>query len=347
MASKGNSESSQAKQSENGKSAEVLAQLEWEGGWRARLGVPAVAGGFLYLFGAVIINSALGKAPTVGPLQGIAPALSGVVRPHESPRAPEVRYVSHHSLPLVGGSFISAIALLALTGVLIVLVRATRFRRPESWRATAPLVMIGGIGFAAVSIGHQIAGAILTHNFVAGHDFSNHAVDQALTTGPVNMGAQYISLIAGLSLIVGMISACLGAMRAGLLTRWMGVVGIFAALLIFLPIGGETLTLVPAFWLAAMGLLYLGRWPGGEPPAWAVGEARPWPTQAELRAARQPGAARSGGTSGQGTAGQGTSGQGTAATEPVPSENGGGSATSIAPPAPAGPRRRRKRGSRG
>ena len=36
-----------------------------------------------------------------------------------------------------------------------------------------------------------------------------------------------------------------------------------------------------------MGILYLGRWPGGDPPAWAAGEPRPWPTQAERRTERE------------------------------------------------------------
>jgi hypothetical protein len=321
MAFKGKS----GKRSQDGQDGGVHAQLEWESASRARLGVPGLAGGFLYLFGAVIIGSALGAAPTVGPLQGISPALDGVAHPQESPRAPEVRYVSHHALPLISGSVLSAIALLILTAVLVLLVRATRFRRPEPWAATMPLVLIGGIGFAAVSLGHQIAGAILTHQFASGHDFSNKAVDHALTTGPVNLTSQYISLLAGLSLTVGMISACLGAMRCGLLTRWMGVVGIFAALLIFLPIGGQTLTLVPAFWLAAMGLLYSSRWPGEEPPAWAAGESRPWPSQAEMRARQQA-------VAGATTAGDVAVENGSAT--PAPTRSGGG-------------RRRRKRGSRG
>lgn len=330
MASKGTVEPSSGKRSKNGRSSEVAAQLEWEREKRARLGVPAVGGGFLYLFGAVIIGSALGAAPTVGLLQGLSPALKGVASPHESPRAPEVRYISHHAFPLIAGSVLSAIALLALTAVLFVLVKATRFRRPESWQATLPLVLIGGIGFAAVSIGHQIAGAILTHQFATGSDFGNKAVEYALTSAGVNVAMQYISLLAGLSLTVGMISANLGAMRAGLLTRWMGVVGIFAALLIFLPIGGETLTLIPAFWLAAMGLLYMSRWPGEEPPAWEAGEARPWPTQAQMRAAQQAAAGQAPDVAVENGAGAGAA---------------AGAAAGLAP-APGG-RRRRKRGSRG
>jgi hypothetical protein len=59
--------------------------------------------------------------------------------------------------------------------------------------------------------------------------------------------------------------------------------------LIFLPIGGATLELVPAFWLVTMGMLCAERWPGGDPPAWTSGEARPWPSRADQRAAREAG----------------------------------------------------------
>ena len=81
----------------------------------------------------------------------------------------------------------------------------------------------------------------------------------------------------------------MNAQRVGLLPRWMGILGVFTGVLIFLPIGGAQLQVVPAFWLVMMGVLFMGRWSKGDPPAWAAGEARPWPTQAQLRAERESG----------------------------------------------------------
>ena len=71
-----------------------------------------------------------------------------------------------------------------------------------------------------------------------GHDFSGHAVEQALTKGTANAIIDYLDLLAGLALAAGMIMTMVGAMRVGLLPRWMGVLGIFTGVLIFLPIGG-------------------------------------------------------------------------------------------------------------
>jgi hypothetical protein len=38
-------------------------------------------------------------------------------------------------------------------------------------------------------------------------------------------------------------------------------------------------------WFIYFGLLVLGKVPGGKPPAWAAGEAIPWPTPGEKAAA--------------------------------------------------------------
>jgi hypothetical protein len=40
---------------------------------------------------------------------------------------------------------------------------------------------------------------------------------------------------------------------------------------------------IEAFWLGAIGALFLGNWPGGRGPAWESGEAEPWPTPAQRR----------------------------------------------------------------
>jgi hypothetical protein len=266
--------------------ADIRAQVAREVERRNRLAVPAFAGGFLYLLSAIIISGTLNGAPTVGLLQGLTPALSGVANPAVSPRAPEVKFISHHAFPLIAGSVLAAISIGALTLILLLLLDATSFRRPQIWRATRPLVLGGGIAVALVSIGHQVASAVETHSFVVGHNFSNHAVEKALTNGTPNQIADYVDLFAGLALAAGMVATMINALRVGLLPRWMAFLGMFTALLIFLPIAGAELQVVPAFWMVMMGILFLGRWPKEEPPAWAAGEARPWPSQAKLRAER-------------------------------------------------------------
>ena len=312
--------------------SEISEQVAGESDRRSRLAVPAFAGGVLYLLGAIIATSTLNGAPTVGLLQGLAPALSGVANPPVSPRAEEVKFISHHAFALIAGSTLAAVSIGALTLILLLLLDATRFRRPETWSAARPLVLFGGIGLALLSVGHQVVSSIETHSFAVGHDFSSRAVDNALTKGATNVVTDYVDLLAGIALMAGMIGVMVNALRVGLLPRWMGILGMFAGVLIFLPIGGATLEVVPAFWMVMMGILYVGRWPNGEPPAWAAGEARPWPSQADRRAASEEGRAAE-------KAGKG---------RPALSAAGADLAPAPAQPAPSGrsSKRRRKRGAR-
>jgi hypothetical protein len=315
---------------------EIRAQVASESARRGRLAVPALAGGLLYLLGAIIIANTLNGAPTVGLLQGLAPALRGEANPLVSPRAEEVKFISHKALALIFGSGVAALSIGALTLVLLLLADATRFRRPQLWPAVRPMVLAGGVAFAVVSVGHQVVGAIETHNFAVGHDLSNHAVDQALTKGTTNVIVEYLDLLAGLALAAGMLVIMINVLRVGLLPRWLGILGMISSLLLFLPIGGAQLEIIPAFWLVMTGILFAGRWPNGDPPAWAAGEPRPWPTAAQRRAERDAG---SDGGERNGRGGRNGAGKQPAlpAAGPEPATQGGGSPR----------RRRRKRSARG
>jgi hypothetical protein len=268
--------------------AETQQRVALETERRDRLAVPALAGGVLYLLSGIVINAILKGLPTVGIVQGLEPALRGEADPAVSPRAAEVRFIDHHAFGLIAGSVLTVLAVAALTLVLLFLVDCTRVRRPDAWPPARPLVLIGGVGYAALNLVHQIALAISSHEFANGRDLSNSAVEKALLgSGGLGVTLALLGLLAALALAIGTISVAVGAMRAGLLPRWLSVLGVISGLL-FLPFfAAATLQLIPAFWLVATGVLLMGRWPGGDPPAWAAGEARPWPTQAELRAERE------------------------------------------------------------
>jgi hypothetical protein len=144
------------------------------------------------------------------------------------------------------------------------------------------------------------------------------------------MSVVYLALIAALALAAGTIVVSMNAQRVGLIPRWMGILGIFTGLLVFLPIGGAQLQIVPAFWLAMMGVLLMGRWSKGDPPAWAAGEARPWPSGAQVRAERQSG--------GEGGDGRRSPSNASADVAPAPTQPASGGSSR---------RRRRKRKARG
>ncbi len=316
----------------------IRARVAHESERRNRLGVPSIAGGVLFLLGGVIVTTTLRTLPTVGTIQGLAPALRGEANPAVSPGAAEVRFIDHHAFGLIAGNLLQAVAIFFLVLVLLFLLGAVRFRRPETSRAARPLVLCGGVAMVLVSIAHPVAQVLNAHNFVTGHDFTAEAVNHALTQSKVLEATEILGLLGGLALAAGMVVVTLGAARTGLMARWTMYLGIFAALLAFTPFGlalGEAQQLIPAFWMVSTGILLMGRWPGGDPAAWAAGEARPWPSSAEIRAQRDAGREGGRGARAQQSIGEGTNGTSDVAPAPTQPARGGSS------------RRRRKRGARG
>jgi hypothetical protein len=91
--------------------------------------------------------------------------------------------------------------------------------------------------------------------------------------------SQAVLFPAVLGLVVMMIYVPLQAQRAGLLTRFFGSLGMAlgASMILILPVA----LLGVLVWMGYLGLLFVGRVPGGRPPAWETGEAVPWPRPGE------------------------------------------------------------------
>jgi len=107
-------------------------------------------------------------------------------------------------------------------------------------------------------------------------DSATNAIEDA----PLRTPAKIVELVGGLALAFALAYCSLHALRTGLLTRFWGSLGIalgVAVLLGLLPIA--------LIWFAYIGLLIAGWVPNGRPPAWAAGEAIPWPSPGEKAAA--------------------------------------------------------------
>ncbi len=107
-------------------------------------------------------------------------------------------------------------------------------------------------------------------------DEATNALSEA---GPQGLATGF-ALGGRLGLAVALVYTCLFAMRTGLLSRFWGSLG--------MALGVAALLLLVQFTLIFfiyLGLLLLGWVPGGRPPAWASGEAIPWPTPGEKAAA--------------------------------------------------------------
>lgn len=104
---------------------------------------------------------------------------------------------------------------------------------------------------------------------------ATNAVNEASTRG----AATGFALGGRLGLAVALFYSCLHAMRIGLLSRFWGSLG--------MALGVAALLLLVQFtmiFFIYLGLLLIGKLPGGRPPAWEAGEAIPWPTPGEKTA---------------------------------------------------------------
>jgi hypothetical protein len=189
------------------------------------------------------------------------------------------------------GAVVNGVGLLGLGVTLGFLFRAVKARRPEMSQGTWIVAIVGVVLAAVGGIAYGVVIAQKAHQF-ATHGAQTYPQAKALLSGGAVAALQYGGLLGSLLLAVGFVLVSLNAMRVGLLTRFLGYLGIAAAAASLLLIGSAPALLLEVAWLLAVAYLLTGRWPNGDPPAWRSGEAVPWPSSAELREQRQRAAGR-------------------------------------------------------
>jgi len=184
------------------------------------------------------------------------------------------------------GTAIDAVGVIGLAWTLGFLFVASRARKPEMSQAIWITVIAGAVLAAIGGVAYGVVITLKAHDFVS-QGAQTYVQANSLLKSPLLAGLQYAGLIGALLLAVAFVLVTLNAMRVGLLTRFLGYLGMSAAAASLLLIGSAPALLIEVFWLLAVAYLFAGRWQGGDPPAWRSGRAEPWPSAAELRAQRQ------------------------------------------------------------
>jgi Domain of unknown function (DUF4386) len=171
-------------------------------------------------------------------------------------------------------SFIQASSYIAFAGVLYYLFRTVRARRPELPGFAGTLVILGPLLYAAARPITDLGQIDAADTFVQSGAQTIARAKDLLDDRDV------LSVAVGsggtLALAIGLVLLSINAMRVGLLTRFMGIIGAIIGALYVLPVLSGPL-IIQLFWSVALGMLFLGRWPGGRGPAWETGQAEPWP----------------------------------------------------------------------
>jgi hypothetical protein len=261
--------------------------------WEARLGRPAAlaafAAGLLLLAGSAVFQSMLEDR------RGIEALPDFLLSVNDSPGT------------LVAQAALQAAGVLCLIFVFYYLFRATVHRVPQMPRWLVYLIFIGPAMYAI----SQVLGAVdrvdVAEMFAdRDYSFPDAEADSNLDQCPEIRGqvgddcAEELlrdnpnGLAIGLGLAGSVAVAFLyvilplRARRAGLLSPFMAILGVIAGVLLVLQLVPLVPVVIQAFWLGAIGALFLGNWPGGRGPAWETGNADPWPSAAEKRGLMSP-----------------------------------------------------------
>lgn len=186
------------------------------------------------------------------------------------------------SSEVLAAQLLQAIGLLLFAPPLLFLFQAAMNRSPTVRRALMGLTVIGPAAFALALILFYFAYDSATSGFFdsapSSGDLDQLAEDTLTEEGTYNayLGLQ---LAAAISLVVAVVYTSLQAMRAGLLTRFLGTLGMALGIgfLLFGPLGPLALGL----YVVTISMLIAGWWRGPRPPAWETGEAVPWPKPGE------------------------------------------------------------------
>jgi hypothetical protein len=267
--------------------------LAWEAQYRTRAAIAAFAAAAFTMLGVILTT--VGQPSSSQFDDRIVTVVDAMRRTADGQPVPPGRLSAyavdvgqHPAVPIVG-AVLYALGSLAIFFAIAYLFRATRARRPSLPQAALILAAVGAVGYAIGRGVAEIARYLGAAGFVNAADKSNSAAADALSPTATLVG-QVIWQASALALGFAFILIGLNAMRVGLLTRFMGVLAIIVGVTFVLPLDQQGI--IRIFWLAALGLLFIGRWPSGTPKAWATGEAEPWPTQQQLREQRE--AARAG-----------------------------------------------------
>jgi hypothetical protein len=258
-------------------------QLEWEARFGRPAALAAFAGGLLLLAATIVLQSMLEDRDGVDPLPDFLLSVA------ESPNTLILRAV------------MEGLAALCLIPVFYYLFRATIHRVPQIPRWFVYVIFAGPALYAIAQVLGDIDRVDLAETF-ADRDYSFANPDeerlercptirgelggdcaQELLRDNANLGIVLPSLVGSVLVAFTYVMVPLRARRAGLLSPFMAILGALAGVLLVLQLVPPVPIVVQAFWLGAVGAMFLGNWPGGRGPAWESGEPDPWPSAAERR----------------------------------------------------------------
>jgi len=236
------------------------AQLEWE----RRFARPTAAAAFASL--AFGVGAQILSASTANRQGGAREALLNL---------------TGHSDQAIAATILQALSVWFLAAVLYYLLKCVRYRRAETVpAAVAPLMLLAPVLITVGGVLTELDVIDIAERFTDSGPRTESRADDLLdgrSTLPV-----FIGFGGNIALGFCLVMINLHSMRAGLTTRFIGIIGIVVGALYVVPFFAGPLIL-QIFWLGAIIAILINRWPGGRGEAWETGEPGVWLSAAELR----------------------------------------------------------------
>ncbi len=251
-------------------------QLQWEARHGRLAAISAFAAGFLLLAGTFLLQSIFEDR------RGIEPLPDFLLSIEQAPNT------------LLASAVLQGASALCLIGVFYYLFRAIVHRSPQIPKWFVYLILAGPAFYAVAQVVGVLDRIDVAETFadrtsnvgdacpaIRGEAGDTCADD--LLQDDVNPIAVGLSLAGSVATAFMFVMLPLRARRAGLMSQFMAFLGVIAGALMVLRLMPLVPEIVQAFWLGAVGALFLGNWPGGRGPAWETGEPDPWPSAAQRR----------------------------------------------------------------
>ena len=202
----------------------------------------------------------------------------------------QYRQIHANKAAYVAAGVLQALAVALLAPVLRFLYKVTAYRREQTPGALLSLGTLAPLGLGILAVAGTVTQLGVVDRVVDALPLPLEVAEdvaQDERAGGASVAIGIGGSIAALTIAAVLILLNQNARRAGVLSNFLGIIGIIVGVFLVIgPLIGQVLGPVPIvqwFWLGALALLFLGRWPGGRPPAWRTGEEEPWPSAAELR----------------------------------------------------------------
>lgn len=249
-------------------------QLAWEQRWARPVAIAALAGIAAIVAAIVIATQAVGASDGDSEL---------------------LRNVDAERGAQLASSILQAIGVGLLAAPLYYLFRAAN-ARSETMRGQligvvvaapiflAVLALLSGIStlHAASEFVSDEVPRLLANGVELNSDRANDVANDTISEAPLRPLAAGFGLGGQLGFVIAMFYTAMHAMRAGLLPRFWGSLGMALGAVSFIFFQFALL------WFVYLGFLIAGLVPGGRPHSWQSGEAEPWPTPGEKAAGDLP-----------------------------------------------------------